>query len=80
MAQAELGGDMSCEQEGCGTVFELKRPTKTGGKWRFSLLHTFTGEPDGALPFAGVTLDQKGNLYGTTNWGGTIRTMASPTV
>ena len=61
---------MSCEQEGCGTVFELKRPTKTGGKWHFSLLHTFTGEPDGALPFAGVTLDQKGNLYGTTNSGG----------
>jgi hypothetical protein len=28
----ELGGDLSCGQNGgCGTVFELKRPTKSGG-------------------------------------------------
>ncbi len=65
-----IGGDPSCEQEGCGTVFELKRPTKEGGKWRLSVFHTFTGTPDGAEPFAGVTFDQKGNLYGTTNDGG----------
>ncbi len=76
----ELGGDMSClNGQSCGTVFELKRPTKTGGKWHFSLLHTFTGEPDGAQPFAGVTFDQEGNLYGTTfsggdfNWGAVYR-------
>jgi uncharacterized repeat protein (TIGR03803 family) len=66
----ELGGDPSCLQEGCGTVFELKRPTKKGGKWRFSLLYTFTGQPDGAEPFAGVTFDGSGNLYGTTWEGG----------
>jgi uncharacterized repeat protein (TIGR03803 family) len=65
-----LGGDLGCEQEGCGTVFELKRPTIEGGKWRLSVLHTFTGTPDGAEPFAGITFDQKGNLYGTTNAGG----------
>jgi len=67
----ELGGDLGCEQEGCGTVFELKRPTKEGGKWRLSVLYTFTGKPDGAEPFAGVTFDQEGNLYGTTFRGGT---------
>ena len=66
-----IGGDLGCEQEGCGTVFELKRPTKDGGKWRLSVLYTFTGTPDGAEPFAGVTFDQNGNLYGTTNrWRG----------
>jgi hypothetical protein len=67
-----IGGDLGCEQEGCGTVFELKRPTKNGGKWRLSVLYTFTGTPNGEEPFAGITFDQKGNLYGTTNWGGRI--------
>src|ERR1700722_18186287 len=67
------GGDMSgCNHYGCGTVFELKRPTKNGGKWSFSVLYTFTGDPDGAEPFAGVTLDQNGNVYGTTFTGGAM--------
>jgi uncharacterized repeat protein (TIGR03803 family) len=66
----ELGGDLSCGNGyGCGTVFELKRPTKDGGKWRLSVLHTFTGQPDGELPSAGVTLDQEGNVYGTAAGG-----------
>ena len=68
---AGVGGDLGCGNGfGCGTVFELKRPTKMGGKWHFTVLHTFTGDPDGMEPFAGVTLDQQGNVYGTTNWGG----------
>jgi uncharacterized repeat protein (TIGR03803 family) len=67
----EQGGDLGCGNGGgCGTVFELKRPAKTGGKWRFSVLHTFTGSPDGAAPFSGVVFDQNRNLYGTTNEGG----------
>jgi uncharacterized repeat protein (TIGR03803 family) len=67
----ELAGDLSCGYSGgCGTVFELKRPTQKGGKWRFSVLYAFTGTPDGAQPFAGVTFDQKGNLYGTNHAGG----------
>lgn len=58
---------------GCGTVFALKRPTQQGGKWRFRVLYTFDGSGNnGAEPFAGVTFDQKGNLYGTTNYGGTF--------
>ena len=68
----ENGGDMSiCQQQGCGTVFELKRPAKNGGKWSFSMLYAFTGSSTGEEPFAGVTLDQKGNLCGTTHSGGT---------
>ncbi len=32
----------------------------------YSVLYNFTGGEDGATPKAGVTLDQAGNLYGTT--------------
>src|SRR5580704_5447577 len=35
----------------------------------FSVLHTFKG-PDGANPTSQVTLDAKGNIYGTTDVGG----------
>jgi uncharacterized repeat protein (TIGR03803 family) len=52
----EQGGDLGCAQDGCGTVFELKRPTKNGGKWRFRVLYTFTGTPDGGVTFASVAL------------------------
>ena len=79
----ELAGDPGCAQEGCGTVFELKRPLTKNGKWHFQVLHTFTGTPDGEEPFAGVTFDQKGNLYGTTwkggaNGWGTVYRLAPP--
>lgn len=35
-----------------------------------TVLHAFTGGNDGANPFSGPTLDSAGNLYGTTNEGG----------
>lgn len=37
----------------------------------FSVLHTFTGGTDGDYPYGGVILDSAGNLYGTTQVGGT---------
>ncbi len=37
----------------------------------FTVLHTFTGPPDGGFPNGGLILDSKGNLYGTTAEGGT---------
>ena len=36
----------------------------------FSVLHSFTGGADGAVPFGGLTLDAAGNLYGTASAGG----------
>lgn len=48
-----------------GVVFEL---TSSGSE---SVLHAFTGGTDGAEPEAGVTMDSSGNLYGTTQEGGT---------
>lgn len=58
------GGGGSSE---CGTVFELSRAT--GGAWTEKILYSFTGA-DGCNPYAGLVLDGKGNLYGTTYTGG----------
>ena len=41
------------------------------GKWKFHVLHRFAAFPnDGLMPQAGVTLDSKGNVYGTTLYSG----------
>ncbi len=36
----------------------------------FTVIHTFTGGGDGAIPQAGLTMDAAGNFYGTTSSGG----------
>lgn len=53
-----------------GTVFKLAPPATVGAPWTETVLHTFTGAPDGAHPYAGLIFDSAGNLYGTTNGGG----------
>jgi uncharacterized repeat protein (TIGR03803 family) len=53
--------------EGNGVVFELNIATKAE-----TVLHTFTGVPDGAVPTASLAWDSLGNLYGTTSLGGTF--------
>jgi len=35
-----------------------------------TVLHSFTGGSDGGYPYQGVVMDKKGNLYGTTYYGG----------
>jgi len=50
-----------------GTVFEL---SPAGAGWTHTVLYSFTGGADGGEPYKGVTLDQEGNLYGTTVTGG----------
>ena len=49
-----------------GTVYEL---TPSGDGWTKTILHSFSGA-DGANPTSGVILDDAGNLYGTTEDGG----------
>ncbi len=55
---------------GYGTVFELT--PSAGGVWTATVLHDFSyGGTDGYLPAGNLIFDAAGNLYGTTNWGGT---------
>jgi uncharacterized repeat protein (TIGR03803 family) len=51
-----------------GTVFELS-PNGSGG-WSQHVVHYFGNGGDGANPYAGLTFDAYGNLYGTTTNGG----------
>lgn len=59
------GGNYSCEITGCGTVFKINHYGD------LTLLHAFGGgDGDGQTPNAGLVLDESGNVYGTTMWGG----------
>ena len=53
---------------GNGTVFKLS--ATADGDWSETILYSFRGSPDGAHPYAGVIFDSAGNLYGTTEQGG----------
>jgi hypothetical protein len=53
-----------------GSVFRL-RPNTKDGAWTFGILYSFTGSPDGAQPAAKLIFDAHGDLYGTTQGGGT---------
>jgi uncharacterized repeat protein (TIGR03803 family) len=57
---AQLGGSYNQ-----GVVYKLNKAGKE------TVLYTFTGGVDGGNPIAGVTMDAEGNLYGTTDSGGT---------
>jgi uncharacterized repeat protein (TIGR03803 family) len=55
---------------GLGSVFELS--PAPGGGWTEKVIHSFSNNGrDGATPVASLLLDSAGNLYGTTQQGGT---------
>jgi uncharacterized repeat protein (TIGR03803 family) len=53
---------------GSGTIFKLKQ--NQGGDWSESLPHRFSGPPDGAFPYAGMSGAGTGVFYGATVHGG----------
>ena len=60
-------GGTGCKDGGCGVVFEMTPGAE--GKWHYSVVHNFD-DSDGAVPAAAVIFDKQGNLYGTTELGG----------
>lgn len=52
---------------GAGTVFKL---TPSADGWNMTVLYNFTGGADGGYPVSGVVIDSHGNIFGTTNAGG----------
>jgi len=55
---------------GNGTAFRLAPPAAGRPSWALTVLHNFTG-PDGRFPTSALVFGRDGNLYGTTQFGGT---------
>jgi len=55
-----------------GIIFMLSPVTqgKKKGEWKERILYSFPGQPGACQPIAGVVLDARGNIYGTTRVGG----------
>jgi uncharacterized repeat protein (TIGR03803 family) len=81
------GTDAFSGETGFGTIYELIPAGSTGcpagssstaNDWCAATLYTFcaaaSGCTDGAYPYAGLTLDANGNLYGAAAYGGTAST------
>lgn len=67
-ANSQGGSGGGCNENGCGTVFELM--PQGGGSWTETTLHKFwPSSSDGGIPSSGVVLDS-GNIYGMTLYGG----------
>jgi uncharacterized repeat protein (TIGR03803 family) len=67
------GGSSTCDGPGqCGTVYKFAPPATKGGGWTETVLYVFKGhaQNDGATPEGGLVIDEAGNLFGTTGYGG----------
>ncbi len=78
-ATTQGGGE--CPPAQCGTVFQLTPPAKSGDPWTETVLYIFKGRNsgDGNVPAGGLVMDNAGNLYGTTGYGGTGNCVLSGT-
>jgi uncharacterized protein YceK len=60
------------DTNGCGAIFKLSPPTKSGDAWTMTVLHAFTGGTDGGIPRGALLADPNGSgaLFGTASTGG----------
>jgi len=64
----ESGGNI-----GYGAVFEVSPPAGARQSWTESVIYNFGFSPDGGSPaYSGLVMDESGNLFGTTQTGGTL--------
>jgi uncharacterized repeat protein (TIGR03803 family) len=74
-----LVGTTASGGTGNGTVFQLKK--ESDESWTEQVLYSFTYDPsaspaDGSQPQGNLVIDKKGNLYGTTLYGGNAPAIA----
>src|SRR5437667_354562 len=55
---------------GCGLALAAVFPSHSAQAHHIRQLYGFGGGDDGAYPVGGLIMDTKGNLYGTTEYGG----------
>jgi uncharacterized repeat protein (TIGR03803 family) len=65
---AQFGGLLCSQQRnlGCGVVFRIAPDSSE------TIVHTFQGGSDGAVPVAGLIMDGAGDLFGATESGGVV--------
>jgi uncharacterized repeat protein (TIGR03803 family) len=63
---AHEGSNCIGQAPGCGTVFKLANSDT------LTTLYSFSGTGDGSGPQGAPSLDSQGNIYGTTNQGGSV--------
>jgi len=66
-AAGALYGTTQLGGVGFGTVFKLTPPAIGHTEWGFQTIYHFKGGTDGAEPVAGVVVDAKGAVYGSTS-------------
>jgi len=66
-SSGNLDGPAFSAGNGYGSVYQM---VPSGSTWITSDLYDFTFGSDGGYPWAGLILDQSGNLYGSTSAGG----------
>jgi len=64
-----LGANQTSCGGGCGTLFKLS--PVPGSSWAYKAIHSFGLGSDGFHPSGDLVLDSAGNIYGTTQAGGT---------
>ncbi len=62
------GSTTGAGQNGYGLVFKL---TPAAGGWNYTDLYDFADGDDGGQPYGSLAVDSNGNIFGTTNLGGT---------
>jgi uncharacterized repeat protein (TIGR03803 family) len=55
---------------GYGSIFKLTRPSSGQTTWTENVLYTFSDGADGGGPAGALVVDDAGNVYGTTAYGG----------